>query len=293
MKVSTYLTWVCKLKTVGANITVDGSIQNQLFNIGFVTMFLFNLSLVAMYAYMIFPHTAELSFNTILPVIMVLYYSTIVVINPILSTILLVQAGHLDLVGDAELSWLNGLVSLSISLLMAAALGQANWHLFGITVYGDVLLGLTVFMTSVHLFLLINNGLGIIHGFKAGCLQEIGKEMDPLEIENVCERYTQMKKSLSFYAFNSVMFGQFMLIASIYSMLLAPHISLLLLTFGLILQVAFIIKNMDDVYQEIKLIIIRGRKQARKSSARIKAGIYNFHDKKIKKEKQTKKNMGK
>ena len=110
----------------------------------------------------------------------------------------------------------------------------------------------------------------------------IGKEMDPLEIEGVCERYTQLKKGLSFYAFNSVLFGQLMLIASIYSMLVAPNTSCLLLNFGLILQVAFIIKNMDDVYQEIKLIVIRGRKQARKSSPRIKAGIYIFHLKKAK-----------
>ena len=167
MKVSTYLTWVCKLKTVGVKIAADGTIQKQLFDFGFVAMFLFNLTLLGMFAYMIFPHTLEFSFNTILPIIMVLYYSTIVVINPILSTILLVQAGNLDLVGDARLNWRNSLISLSISLLMATALGQANWHFFGITIYGDVLLGLTVLMTSVHLFLLVNSGISIIHGFKA------------------------------------------------------------------------------------------------------------------------------
>ena len=276
MKVSTYLAWVCRLNTVGVKITADGSIKTQLLGIGFAAMLLFNLTLLATYMYLMFPQTSGLNFNAVLPTAMTFYYSTIVVINPIMSTILVAQAGNIDLVGEADLSWFNGLNSLAISLLMAVAFGQAHWDLFGITVYGDVLMGTVVLMTSVNLFLLVNNGIGIIHGFKAGSLQEIGKEMDPLEIENVCEKYTRMKKSLSLYAFGFFIFAQCMLIASIYSMIVAPTPGCLMLTTGLITQVAFIIKNMDDVYQEIELIISRGRKQARKSSPRIKARFYIF-----------------
>ena len=158
-----------------------------------------------------------------LPSTMMFYYSTIVLFNPIMSTILLVQSGNLDLFEDAEMSCLNGLVSLVISLLMAAALGGANLHLFGINAYGDVLLGITVVFTSVHLFLAVNNGVSMINGFKEGCLREISTEMGPREIENVCEKYNRIKESLGIYAFGLVVFGQLMLIGSIYIMLGKPQ----------------------------------------------------------------------
>ena len=208
---------------MGVKITADGSIKKQLLGFGFTAMFLFNLTLLVLYGYLIFPHDAELGFNALLPSTMMFYYSTIVLFNPIMSTFLLVQSGNLDLFEDAEMSCLNGLVSLVISLLMAAALGGANLHLFGINAYGDVLLGITVILTSVNVFLAINNGVSMINGFKEGCLREISTEMGPREIENVCEKYNRIKESLGIYAFGLVVFGQLMLIGSIYIMLGKPQ----------------------------------------------------------------------
>ena len=270
MKVATYFAWLCKLKTVGVRISEDGSFKRQLLSFGFAGTILFNLTVLVSFAYLMISGTAKFEFNTIVPHGMIFYYSTIVLVNPVISTNIFLSGKNIDLVGDAEMSWVNVLTSGAISLPLAVAFGLGSLPFFGTTLYGRFLFGSQMFLVTWNVFLFMNTGTGMIQGFKKGCLQKIGKKMDPLEIEIVCEKYTRMKECLGIYSLMSIVFSQSMLIASIYTVLVSLELACIILSFSLIAQLANVIVNIEYVYQEIAMILSRGRRLARQSSPRTK-----------------------
>ena len=279
MKVATFIKCLIKLKVVGVWLDKNVNLEKKLLDCLFLAHILINISLLIFYAWLNMYSLSKRGSYELLLHGMLMLYNSVIIVNPSLSTIILVHLRSLDLFGNARISPVHVLYAVFNSALTTAAFAIGIRNFFGHRLYNDILLGVMLVWTSLHLFILILLSLSVIHGFKVGCLNPTVERINYPNLEILAKKYSQMKAGLSVFALMNTAYTQIMIICSIYTMLVSVEImSCFLLTLALITQTIMIIKGMDGIYQDMEKLIQKGRKEALFASQMVKDQLNHILD---------------